>query len=242
MNNPVTQDLSLLQRALLNMIAGPESAGRYDVRYTPKGGARFQLNGAHPRIYEPGPAGPSSAAGRYQFTWQTWRDLMGANTPFTPANQDAGALRLAQQRYKAATGRDIFADLQARRLQPVLQALDPTWAGFKDDPQKAIKAFYNTIGGKAPAGPASPPAGAAGAPSAASGAPAPISPEAMGLAGMFGRQTAPLDPLAMAAGDALAMGSGVAQARAARDEEDRKRRAALLSVDPLGGGVASLYG
>ena len=53
-----------IRQRFLNAIAGPESAGRYDVRYTPKGGATFSGYDTHPRIYEPGPKGPSSAAGR----------------------------------------------------------------------------------------------------------------------------------------------------------------------------------
>ena len=56
----------------LDAISGPESAGKYNVRYTPQGGTTFDLTGSHPNILEPTKSGQkSSAAGRYQFTGTT---------------------------------------------------------------------------------------------------------------------------------------------------------------------------
>jgi muramidase (phage lysozyme) len=142
--DPVYGNLDATQKALLNAIAAPESAGAYNIRYTPKGGATFAGFDAHPGVFEPGPAGPSSAAGRYQFTKTTW-DRMGGGA-FTPENQDQRALALANQDYKARTGRDLMADIQANGFTPqIAQALGPTWRGLIDNPQKAIAAFQSTM-------------------------------------------------------------------------------------------------
>lgn len=127
-------------KRLLEAIAAPESGGRYNVRYTPKGGAEFSGYEKHPRIFEPGPAGPSSAAGKYQITATTYEDLGGGS--FTPEAQDAMAARLAVRDYKARTNRDLVADLQAEGLSPrILGALSPTWLGLKDNPSKAVSAY-----------------------------------------------------------------------------------------------------
>lgn len=135
-NDPVNTDLSPRQRAFLNAISSGESAGKYNIRYTPKGGTTFDLSGGHPRIYEPGPAGQSSAAGRYQFTWSTWRDFAGADTPFTPKNQDKYAWELAARDYQKKTGRDLDADLAQDGMTPQIQhALASTWTSFANNPR-----------------------------------------------------------------------------------------------------------
>jgi muramidase (phage lysozyme) len=144
MPDPVSGNLDITQKALLNAIAAPESAGAYNIRYTPKGGATFAGFDAHPGVFEPGPAGPSSAAGRYQFTKTTW-DRMGGGA-FTPENQDQRALALASQDYKSRTGRELMADIQANGFTPqIAQALGPTWRGLVDNPQKAMAAFQATM-------------------------------------------------------------------------------------------------
>jgi hypothetical protein len=133
-----------IRQRFLNAIAGPESAGRYDVRYTPRGGTQFTGYDTHPRIFEPGPKGPSSAAGRYQITYSTYRDLGGG--PFTPEAQDQMAWRLGTQRYRAATGRDLEADLRDQGFTPqMMQALGPTWEGLQKNPQKAAEWFKRPI-------------------------------------------------------------------------------------------------
>lgn len=134
-----------IRQRFLNAIAGPESAGRYDVRYTPGGGATFSGYDTHPRIYEPGPKGPSSAAGRYQITYQTYKGLGGG--PFTPEAQDEMAWRLGTQRYKASTGRDLEADLRDQGFTPqMMQTLAPTWVGLGVDPKKAATWFNRPVG------------------------------------------------------------------------------------------------
>lgn len=142
--DPVASDLAPHQKAFLNAVAGPESAGRYNVRYTPSGGATFEGFDKHPAIYEKGPAGPSSAAGRYQFVKSTWDALGGGD--FSPENQDRRAWQLGQQDYKRNTGRDLDSDLKANGFTPqIAQALAPTWAGFKDNPGKAVRAYQSSI-------------------------------------------------------------------------------------------------
>lgn len=128
-SDPVNTSLPPYARALLQAIAGQESGGRYNVRYTPSGGAEFSDLSQHPNIREKGPAGPSTAAGRYQFTKSTWDGLGGGS--FDPANQDARAWQLAQQDYKTRTGSNLATDLQQNGYTPAIQrALAPTWAAL----------------------------------------------------------------------------------------------------------------
>lgn len=129
--DPVAEGLEPEQKAFLNMIAGGESGGKYNVRYTPQGGAPFEGYGRHPGIMEPGPHGQSSAAGRYQFTQSTWNDLGGGD--FSPARQDQQALALARRDYRARTGRDFDRDLKNGVSDQMIDALAPTWAALKSN-------------------------------------------------------------------------------------------------------------
>jgi muramidase (phage lysozyme) len=119
--------------AFLNGTAGGESSGKYNIRYTPRGGALFDLNGQHPKVFEATHGGQvSSAAGRYQFVWTTWKKLMGENTPFTPENQDRAAIKLAEQDYKARTGKNLWEDLEREGFSPRIQKImAPTWQALK---------------------------------------------------------------------------------------------------------------
>jgi muramidase (phage lysozyme) len=158
-SDPVNTSLPPQARALLNAIAGQESGGRYNVRYTPGGGAEFADLSQHPGIMEPTRDGrKSSAAGRYQFTKSTWDGLGGGD--FSPANQDARAWQLAQQDYKSRTGSNLDTDLQQKGYTPDIQrALAPTWealhsgfdakaANYKD----AMSRFGAGGGGTDPSG------------------------------------------------------------------------------------------
>lgn len=128
-SDPVAEGLAPQERAFLNAIAGGESGGRYNVRYTPRGGASFESYDQHPGIYEEGPHGRSSAAGRYQFVKSTWDGLGGG--AFTPERQDRAALELARRDYRARTGRDFDADLSSQGLtDDMIDALSPTWAAL----------------------------------------------------------------------------------------------------------------
>ena len=144
-SDPVAPGLAPHQMALLNAIAGGESAGKYNIRYTPGGGATFADLSRHPAIYERGPEGPSSAAGRYQFVKRTWDGLGGGD--FSPENQDRRALQLATQDYRQRTGRDLDTDLQAGGLTPqIVQALAPTWAAFKGNVGRHLATYNDSLG------------------------------------------------------------------------------------------------
>ena len=55
-------------RAFAQAVAGPESKGRFDVRYGPNGAIPFDDYSKHPNIAEKSLAGPSTAAGAWQIT------------------------------------------------------------------------------------------------------------------------------------------------------------------------------
>lgn len=132
MTDPASSNMPSYQLAFLNAIADGESNGAYDVRYTPQGGTRFDPANGHPRTFEATNDGrKSSAAGRYQFTWTTWKGLAGEDTPFTPENQDHYAWKLAVQDYNRNTGRDLSADLQSGMpVDQVMSELGGTWRAF----------------------------------------------------------------------------------------------------------------
>lgn len=120
-------------RRLLGAIAGSESAGAYNVEY---GGARFSSYADHPNHPHLITSGPnkgkySTAAGRYQFTIDTWRQAKAALglKDFSPASQDRAAWWLAQRDYKARTGRDLSAALAAGDPN-VGSVLSRTWTSL----------------------------------------------------------------------------------------------------------------
>lgn len=127
---------------LLNAIAGPESGGDYNVMYSPEGRRYFSDFSDHPNKPATITEGPnkgetSSAAGKYQFLVGTWRDMQGALglADFSPENQDIAAWHLAQQDYKAATGRDLVQALQSGSPEAIIGAkrvLEGTWEGLKE--------------------------------------------------------------------------------------------------------------
>lgn len=144
--DPVAPELTPVEKALLNAIAGPESGGAYNVRYSPNGAKTFDPEMGHPRIYEPTKDGrKSSAAGRYQFTAETFDDLGG--TSFTPAAQDRLALELARREYLKNGGGDLLSDLQINGLtEEILKKIAPRWEGLKEHPRRAIATYNETYG------------------------------------------------------------------------------------------------
>lgn len=155
-NDPVATDLPPQARAFLNAIAGGESGGQYNIRYTPKGGATFSDLSRHPGVMEPGPHGRSSAAGRYQFTRSTWDRLGGGD--FSPASQDRRAWQLAQQDYSARTGRNLLSDLEAGGVtNAMLSALTPTWQAFKGNRGRHIATYNDSLQRMVGRGEATPP-------------------------------------------------------------------------------------
>lgn len=143
------KDMQPHEVAFLNALAGPESAGRYNVRYTPGGGATFNNFADHPRIYEPGPDGPSSAAGRYQFVASTWDKVIPSQFKqggFSPENQDHAAMWYARQVYRQKTGGDLDQELLANGVSDkVVTALGNTWRGLRDNPAKSRSWYKATI-------------------------------------------------------------------------------------------------
>lgn len=153
-------------RALLRTIAGPESAGRYNVRFngTPEG-ATFDDYSRHPNVLERIPEGMgftqpgrrSSAAGAYQFTGSTWETLPEEirRGGFSPENQDRAARWLATERYRQQVGRDLDADLQQYGLTPgIVRALGPTWEAFaRGRPEEFVSRYSQLLGQPGGAGP-----------------------------------------------------------------------------------------
>jgi len=142
-----SSDMPAHQRALLDAISGPESAGKYDVIY---GGSRFSDFSDHPRKAIPIGSGPnqgktSSAAGRYQFldsTWDTYRDKLGLKD-FSPGNQDRAAWALAADTYRNKTGGDLDQVLQsgdARAIAGVGKALSGVWTSLPSGIEQGINA------------------------------------------------------------------------------------------------------
>jgi muramidase (phage lysozyme) len=131
-------------RGILAAIASRESEGAarrlgvspYNVRYSPRGGAAFSDLSKHPRIYEPGPAGPSSAAGRYQFTNQTWQRYAKKLhlRDFSAESQDSAAWADAQDTYRRAVGRDLGTDLRNNNFdRRAIPAFKSEWSSVRGD-------------------------------------------------------------------------------------------------------------
>lgn len=156
------------QKALLHSIYGTESPG-YNVMY---GGKRFASFDDHPRVYTPIQSGPnqgkkSSAAGRPQFLADTWDKVAAKHgfEDFSPINQDRGAWSLANDTYKAKTGRDLLADLKqgggaaAARAGQVLRGVWTSLPGGLEEGttvprfQSAYERYYNRYSGAKPAQP-----------------------------------------------------------------------------------------
>lgn len=79
-------------------------------------------------------AGPSTAAGRYQFVYSTWRELQkrypGQFTDFNPVTQDRAAWRYAQDVFKQRTGQDLTEALRSGNIKTVQRTLKNIWIGF----------------------------------------------------------------------------------------------------------------
>lgn len=115
----VDKTLPVEARALLDTISSGEAHG-YNVL---NGGGTFGDLTHHPG---------GRAAGRYQDLPSTWRRISGALGlhDFSPQSQDKGNWWLAQQDYRAHTGRDLLADLRTHdpaRVAAIGRALHSTW-------------------------------------------------------------------------------------------------------------------
>jgi len=126
------------QEALLDAISDVE-APDYNVIV---GGGRFDDFSDHPRkVGVVTEYGPSTAAGRLQFTQSTWDEINKVlKLPdFSPDSQKIAGLYYAETRYKDLTGgRDIYEDLSAGRLETIQQVLGGSggatvWQGLQGD-------------------------------------------------------------------------------------------------------------
>jgi muramidase (phage lysozyme) len=133
-------ELTPHQRALLETIAGPESAGNYNIMYSPQQRRFFENFADHPRspariLKGPNAGRVSDAAGKYQFlsrTWDQYKNKLGL-TDFSPQSQDRAAWALASDVYKQRTGQDLSAVLQSgdpQALANVGRILSGTWTSL----------------------------------------------------------------------------------------------------------------
>jgi muramidase (phage lysozyme) len=126
-------EMNPVQQQIVKGIYGPESGSRYNVL---NGGEEFDPSQGHPNRV--GKGGQSTAAGAGQFINETWNRVTGG-APMTPAYQDAATLKLANDDYKARTGRDLQKDVSEKGFSPeVKSALAPTWTslGQKQSPKE----------------------------------------------------------------------------------------------------------
>jgi muramidase (phage lysozyme) len=123
---------------------GPESNGRYDVRY---GGKTFQGYADHPRVAEPITSGPdvgktSSAAGRYQFIGSTW-DQQAKKLGLKDFSPEPG-------RRRVGSGADRIQGQNRPRPADVLKSGDQ--AAISDVPRQLSGQWSSLPGGRQPAG------------------------------------------------------------------------------------------
>jgi muramidase (phage lysozyme) len=127
------EDMPEHRQAMIKAIYGPESGGRYDIRYGGVGssGKTFDPEGFHPNIREARDDGRySTAAGAGQFIKSTW-DAVTGGAPMSKGYQDAATWKLASDDYARRTGRDLDEDLQKQGVTSEIKAaLAPTWEAF----------------------------------------------------------------------------------------------------------------
>jgi len=146
-------DIPKYGRAFLNTISMAEGTN-IDRTYQAIVGLGKDIEGApaffedysqHPNVVgmrgvtETGKKWFSTAAGRFQITNETWREVAKALNlkDFSPENQDRAAWYLAKKRYSAVTkekfgsARNLEQDLQAGNLTYIKPALGPTWTGLQ---------------------------------------------------------------------------------------------------------------
>lgn len=126
------------QQAFLAAVASGESGGAADPAAVGYGGvslasAPVDAYGFPQWAGAATPAGPTHAAGIYQFQPATWDAVAAAHgLNFTsPTDQAAGAWYQAQADYAARTGGgNLYGDLQAGNYQSVAANLRPTWSSL----------------------------------------------------------------------------------------------------------------
>lgn len=136
-------------RPVLNAIASTEAPDYY----TRNGGSKVTDLSDHPgKGY--GPGGTSSAAGRYQFVYGTWKEAQAAlNLPdFSPESQDKAAWWLAERDFNRRTKLDLQTELasgDAGRIDNVRKVLagsgeeNVTWQGLQGMSPAKFLEFVN---------------------------------------------------------------------------------------------------
>jgi muramidase (phage lysozyme) len=162
--NPMLAGLSTEEAAMLNMIAGRESGGDYNIiNYKAKAlmdKGRLKTSGGpgqHPfanGYLVDGHTVPGNemytASGRYQMVYSTWlkaAKMAGVNpNDFSPANQDAAALALAKSIYRQNTGKDLSSDLKnpAAISDIINKGLTP-WSVTAGGPGFSTNDFTNSL-------------------------------------------------------------------------------------------------
>lgn len=122
-NAPAAQAANL--RAFLDMIAfaeGTSGANGYRMLF---GGTLFDSYAEHPRVYVPFRDTTTSAAGRYQILWRTWKVLKDRLSlpDFSPASQDAAAVELIRER-------GALNDVYAGRVAQAVEKVARVWASL----------------------------------------------------------------------------------------------------------------
>lgn len=154
----VAAGLTPWERAFLNTTAADESNGSYTII---TGGQQFSDFSDHPRVYVPQENGDvSSAAGRYQFTAQTWDEVAAelGLTDFSPENQDRAAIHLARKRYNLGRSKGdadfdtVMATGTDAEILEVKRVLAPTWAAFATMPNDRFLSLFKGAGGLAGGG------------------------------------------------------------------------------------------
>jgi LysM repeat protein len=131
-----SDNISRVERALLNMIARRESSDDYNaINYKARAALKkgtMQITGKPGHHPFEGQSGVT-AAGRYQMLYNTWKTaakLAGVDpADFSPENQDRAAIALAKNEYKRKFNRDLIADLQdPKRVAQAVQGATGPWS------------------------------------------------------------------------------------------------------------------
>ena len=140
-------------KAFLDMIGVDESHGQYDILF---GGQKFSDYSAHPNVHVPftdprtGNQTYSTAAGKYQILYRTWRALTlipGAPKDFSPASQDWFAVALLKE--CGALDAVISGDFNTalRKASPIWASLPFATYGQPTKSYEKALAEYQQAGG-----------------------------------------------------------------------------------------------
>ncbi len=121
--------------AMLNTINWAEGSPAYNQAFNY---IVFNNYGPHPNLHIPFGDTYTTAAGRYQFLWQTWQDAikaLGLPDYMSPENQDQAALWLIDKK------RGVLDNVDAGDVRGAVQKLSWEWASLP-------VVFTETVNGK----------------------------------------------------------------------------------------------